>query len=159
MNNLRLVGIHRLEGHAYASKGQYIYRPIFFPAWRSKLAAFGRRAQSYRCAAEVENKFSRLLPRTLLTPAERGADSRRRIFTWLTPLVAFIAKREPVCRSLLQQGNRFRLREPPPAQKSSSRNRLDNLFCPFQLIFCVFDALVFDDSRGQNISIQCVIQN
>ena len=53
----------------------------FFPAWRLKLAAFGRRAQQYRCAAEVENEFSRFLPRTLLAKTRSRAGSRTRIFT------------------------------------------------------------------------------
>jgi hypothetical protein len=53
----------------------------FFPAWRSKLAAFGRRTQTYRCAEEVENEFSRFLPRALLAKAQSRAGSRTRIFT------------------------------------------------------------------------------
>jgi len=53
----------------------------YFSAWRSKLAAYGRRVARYRCAAEIENEFSRFLPRTLLTQTLRGVGSRKRIYT------------------------------------------------------------------------------
>jgi hypothetical protein len=79
---------HANKGSIRVNKAVYIppyeYTP-FFPAWRSKLAAFGRRAQTYRRAAEVEPEFSGFLPRALLAQAERGAGSRKRIFTRMSP--------------------------------------------------------------------------
>ena len=78
----------------------------FFPAWRSKLAAFGRRAQTYRCAAEVENEFSRFLPRTLLVPSERGAGSRRRIFTRMRTFWCFlwqVLQPHTACRAVVRK--------------------------------------------------------
>lgn len=53
----------------------------FFPAWRPRLAALGRRAGSRRSAAEVENEFARFLTHDLLAQAAEGSGSRRRTFT------------------------------------------------------------------------------
>ena len=53
----------------------------YFPAWRSKLAAYGRRTFRYRCAAEIENEFARFLPRELLAQEPLGVGSRKRIYT------------------------------------------------------------------------------
>jgi hypothetical protein len=78
----------------------------FFPAWRSKLAALGRRARAYRCAAEVENEFSRFLPSTLLTPADRGVGSRRRIFTRMRTFWCFlwqVLQPRTACRAVVRK--------------------------------------------------------
>lgn len=77
-----------------------------FPAWRSKLAAFGRRAQTYRCAAEVAHEFSRFLPRTLLAQAERGAGSRKRIFTRRSTFWGFlwqVLQPHTACRAVVRK--------------------------------------------------------
>jgi len=55
----------------------------YFPAFRPKLAALGRRAASTRnrSAQEIEAEFGRYLPKTLLEPTAHGAGSRQRVFT------------------------------------------------------------------------------
>jgi len=53
----------------------------YFSAWRSKLAAYGRRTARYRCADEVKNELSRFLPRQLLAETLRGLGCRKRIYT------------------------------------------------------------------------------
>lgn len=78
----------------------------FFPAWRSKLAAFGRRARTYRCAAEVENEFSRFLPRALLVQSERGPGSRKRIFTRMRTFWCFlwqVLQPQTACRAVVRK--------------------------------------------------------
>lgn len=52
----------------------------YFSAWRSKLAAYGRRSR-HQCAADVENEFTRFLPHTLLSQTAEGLGSRKRIYT------------------------------------------------------------------------------
>jgi hypothetical protein len=54
----------------------------YFPAWRPKLAALGRRAVSHRkrSPVEIEAEFARFLPVELLKPTSAGAGSRRRVF-------------------------------------------------------------------------------
>lgn len=53
----------------------------YFSAWRSKLAAYGRRIGRHACAAEVENAFARFLPPALLSQTSEGTGSRKRIYT------------------------------------------------------------------------------
>lgn len=55
----------------------------YFPAFRPKLAALGRRAACThnRSAQELEAEFGRYLPKTLLQPTAHGAGSRQRVFT------------------------------------------------------------------------------
>lgn len=69
---------------AYLSSGRYIYRPMntpYFPAWRTRLAALGRRTGQHAGAAEVENEFARFLASDLLTPTPSGSGSRKRTYT------------------------------------------------------------------------------
>ena len=66
---------------AYLSRRRYIYRPMntpLFPAWRSQLAALGRKARCRQSAAEIENEFSRFLPKNLL---DNSHGCRNRIYT------------------------------------------------------------------------------
>ena len=55
----------------------------FFPAWRSRLAAFGRRVQRVRQQSllQLEQLFGELIPAWLLSQADEGPNSRERIFT------------------------------------------------------------------------------
>ena len=54
----------------------------YFPAFRPKLAALGRRAASVRnrSTQEIEAEFGRYLPPSLLEPTAKGPGSRRRLF-------------------------------------------------------------------------------
>ena len=56
----------------------------YFPAWRTKLAALGRRlgCARTRSAQEIESEFARYLPKHLFEPPATGAGSRRRLFPW-----------------------------------------------------------------------------
>lgn len=49
-----------------------------FPAWRLQLAALGRKARCHQSATEIENEFSRFLPKNLF---ENGDGCRNRIYT------------------------------------------------------------------------------
>jgi hypothetical protein len=55
----------------------------FFPAWRSRLAAFGRRVQGVRPQSllHLERLFDRLVPSWLLAQADAGANSRHRVYS------------------------------------------------------------------------------
>jgi hypothetical protein len=57
----------------------------FFPLWRARRAAFGRRAQALRQKPlpNLEKLFSHLLPLGLLAKAEEGPNSRERIYSAL----------------------------------------------------------------------------
>jgi hypothetical protein len=78
----------------------------YFPAWRSKLAAYRRLTARYRCAAEVENEFSRFLPRKLLAKAPRGLSSRKRIYTRKLTFWCFIwqvLQPNTACRAVVRK--------------------------------------------------------
>ena len=78
----------------------------YFPAWRSKLAAYGRRTSRYRCAADVENEFERFLPRKLLAQESRGAGSRKRIYTRKLTFWCFIwqvLQPDTACRAVVRK--------------------------------------------------------
>ncbi len=78
----------------------------YFPAWRSKLAAYGRRTSRYRCAAEVENEFARFLPRELLAPEPLGVGSRKRIYTRKLTFWCFIwqvLQPNTACRAVVRK--------------------------------------------------------
>ena len=55
----------------------------FFPPWRSRLAAFGRRVQRLRQESllHLELLFGELIPPGLLSQAEEGANSRQRVYS------------------------------------------------------------------------------
>ena len=55
----------------------------FFPAWRPRLAALGRRVQHLRqqSLAHLELLFGGLIPPGLLAQADEGANSRERVFS------------------------------------------------------------------------------
>lgn len=55
----------------------------FFPPWRSRLAAFGRRVQRVRQQSllHLELLFTELIPSWLLSQAEEGANSRERVYS------------------------------------------------------------------------------
>ena len=95
----------------------------FFPLWRSRLAAYGRRTRRCRCAAEIRGEFARFLPHGLLNRAPSGAGSRDRIygrqntfwcFLWqaLQPLTA--------CRAVVRKMQAEGERERRPIDGSSS---------------------------------------
>ena len=78
----------------------------YFPAWRSKLAAYGRQTSRYRCAAEVENEFARFLPRALLAQEPLGAGSRKRIYTRRLTFWCFIwqvLQPHTACRAVVRK--------------------------------------------------------
>jgi len=56
----------------------------YFPAFRPKLAALGRRAASIRnhSAQEVESEFGRYVPKNMFQPPAAGTGSRKRHFPW-----------------------------------------------------------------------------
>ena len=55
----------------------------FFPPWRSRLAAFGRRVQRLRQESllHLELLFGELIPPGLLSQADEGANSRQRVYS------------------------------------------------------------------------------
>jgi hypothetical protein len=55
----------------------------FFPAWRSRLAALGRRVQKVRQQSllHLELLFAELIPPWLLSQADEGANSRDRVYS------------------------------------------------------------------------------
>ena len=78
----------------------------YFPAWRSKLAAYGRRTPRYRYAAEVENEFARFLPRKLLAQEPMGVGSRKRIYTRKLTFWYFIwqvLQPDTACRAVVRK--------------------------------------------------------
>jgi hypothetical protein len=64
----------------------------FFPPWRARLAAFGRRAHSLRQKPlpHLEKLFATLLPPGLLSQADEGPNSRERIYTLSRTFWAFL---------------------------------------------------------------------
>ena len=54
----------------------------FFPNWRARLAAFGKRVQSLRAQPlpHIEKLFSPILPAGLLAQAPSGDNSRQRFY-------------------------------------------------------------------------------
>lgn len=74
-----------------------------FPAWRSQLAACGRRTRERRTAVEVQNEFSRFLPNTLLNKA---TGNRNRIFTRTRTFWCFIwqlLQPRTACRAVVRK--------------------------------------------------------
>jgi hypothetical protein len=64
----------------------------FFPAWRARLAAFGRHARVFRSQPlpHLEKLFGRLLPPALLAPSAQGANSRQRLYSLRGTFWAFL---------------------------------------------------------------------
>jgi len=64
----------------------------FFPFWRARLAAFGRRAQSLRQQPlpHLQKLFSHLLPLGLLSQADAGDNSRERLYSLRCTFWAFL---------------------------------------------------------------------
>ena len=90
----------------------------YFSAWRSKLAAYGRRVSHYRCAAEVENEFARFLPSKLLDQATKGAGSRKRIYSRKRTFWCFIwqvLQPNTACRAVVRKVQ---------AEQETSRRRI-----------------------------------
>lgn len=80
----------------------------FFPPWRSRLAAFGRRLDSCRKASlsRLEEQFGQFLPPHLLSQTEEGPNSRRRIFCLRRTFWALIFQAltpGTSCREVLRQ--------------------------------------------------------
>jgi hypothetical protein len=77
-----------------------------FPAWRSRLAAYGRRTRQRRCASELENEFAQFLPPALLLKTARGAGSRNRVFTRARTFWCFIwqvLQPQTACRAVVRK--------------------------------------------------------
>jgi len=68
-----------------------MYTP-FFPHWRARLAAFGRRAHSLRQKPilHLEKLFDPLLPPGLLSSADAGPNSRERLYSLRCTFWAFL---------------------------------------------------------------------
>ena len=64
----------------------------FFPAWRARLAAFGRQAQQLRQQPlpQLEKLLGHLLPPGLLVPATDGTNSRQRLYSLPCTFWAFL---------------------------------------------------------------------
>ena len=79
--------------------------PIF-PAWRSRLAAYGRRNHDRRSAVEMEHAFSRFLPKSLLDKPKQGAGSRVRLFSRSRTFWCFIwqvLQPRTACRAVVRK--------------------------------------------------------
>jgi len=77
-----------------------------FPAWRSALAARGRRVRQLQCAAEVENEFARFLPAHLLQRTTEGAGSRERLYSRQRTFWCFlwqVMQPQTSCRAVVRQ--------------------------------------------------------
>ena len=77
-----------------------------FPAWRSQLAAYGRRTHERRSAGEIENEFSRFIPPDLLRKSKKGAGSRDRLFTRSRTFWCFIwqaLQPHTACRAVVRK--------------------------------------------------------
>lgn len=75
----------------------------FFPAWRSRFAALGRRACRKSCAVEIENEFSRFLPHGLI---DKGVGGRNRIYTTKRTFWAFlwqVLQPKTSCRAVVRK--------------------------------------------------------
>jgi hypothetical protein len=80
----------------------------FFPWWRARLAAVGRRAQALRRKPlpHLEKLFSHVLPLGLLAQAEEGPNSRERIYSLRCTFWAFlwqILNPGAACREVVRQ--------------------------------------------------------
>jgi len=64
----------------------------FFPAWRARLAAFGRQARTVRSQPlpQLEKVLGRLLPPGLLVPAAARTNSRQRLYSLPCTFWAFL---------------------------------------------------------------------
>lgn len=96
---------------ALLSIGRYIYRPMHtpdFPAWRSRLAALGRRTtQTLRQATlvQLQEHLRDFLPAPLLSSAEEGPNSRQRIFSLRLTCECFLwqlLKPQTSCREVVR---------------------------------------------------------
>ena len=111
---------------AYPPLERYIYRPMhtpLFPAWRSRLAAYGHRSRQRQCAAEIENEFAQFLPPALLTKTARGAGSRNRIFTRSRTFWCFIwqvLQPRTACRAVVRKMQAEAESQRRPFDESSS---------------------------------------
>lgn len=80
----------------------------FFPAFHSRLAALGRRAESLRqtTLAQLQEHLRDCLPAPLLASADEGPNSRDRIFSLRLTFECFIwqmLKPETACREVVRQ--------------------------------------------------------
>src|SRR5580704_3113958 len=94
----------------------------FFPPWRPRLAALGRRVHRLRQESlpALELLFGPLLPAARLDPAPAGAHSRRRIFSLRRTFFGFLYQTlNPACscREVVRQIQALAgLLEGPPAR-------------------------------------------
>ena len=92
----------------------------YFPPWRSRLAACGRRVRHRRCAAEIENEFARVFPHGLLDRAASGAGSRERVFGRKTTFWCFlwqVLQPRTSCRAVVRKMQ---------AERETQRQRIDD---------------------------------
>lgn len=80
----------------------------FFPPWRSRLAAFGRRVQRVRQQSllHLEGLFAELIPPWLLSQADEGANSRERVYSLRRTFWGFLHQAlNPACpcREIVRQ--------------------------------------------------------
>jgi len=112
------------------SIGRYNYRPMntpFFPAFRSRLAAAGRRAaHSLRQATlgQLQDQLRCLLPAPLLSSEDEGPNSRERNFPLRLTLECFLwqmLKPRTACREVVRQVQALRtLHGLPPISEDDS---------------------------------------
>src|ERR1700684_4425387 len=113
----------------------------FFPPWRPRLAALGRRVHRLRQESlpALGLLFGPLLPAARLDPAPAGAHSRRRIFSLRRTFFGFLYQTlNPACacREVVRQIQALAgLLEGPPARSGNSaycqaRRRLPGSLLP-----------------------------
>jgi len=98
-----------------------------FPAWRSRLAALGRRtAQTVRQAtlAQLQEHLRELLPASLLSAEDEGPNSRQRIFSLRLTFECFVwqlLNPQTSCREVVRQVQAlFRLHSQGPVDEGDS---------------------------------------
>ncbi len=109
---------------------RYIYRPMptpFFPAFRSRLAALGRRTvHGLRQAtlAQLQEHLRDFLPAPLLAAQEDGPNSRERVFSLRLTFECFLwqlLKPKTSCREVVRQVQAlFRLHHQGPVDEGDS---------------------------------------
>jgi hypothetical protein len=80
----------------------------FFPNWRARLAAFGKRVQALRALPlpHIEKLFAHILPPGLLAQAQTGVNSRQRLYPLRGAFWGFLCQMlnpDTSCRQMVRQ--------------------------------------------------------
>jgi Transposase DDE domain len=128
--------------------------PIF-PAWRSKLAAYGRKRRIYRSAAEVENEFSRFVGPNIL---DATAGSRQRIFTIARTFWCFLwqsVQAGTSCRSVVRKVQAEQERQKIVIDSNSSAYCQARARVPLKLI----ETALYQTAKAADSIARCVSIN